>query len=177
MAPIGLATGRSSPIGSSRWGQSSSGSPSSMKALTGVVVLGEALGAVGLARGALFRRGGDLGCNLGFEACFEEKNPVTWVPYMEVLLVMDADSRFPLISVLIRVDSVEDKQKGENFPYGGDGRSARFPLVSWGWRSLGGPTLGLLGCARWESGRTGAGPSGKEEIKEMLSRLSFSRGA
>jgi hypothetical protein len=49
---------------------------------------------------------------------------------MEVHLVMDADSRFPLISVLIRVDSVEDKQKGEKFPYGGDGRSARFPLVS-----------------------------------------------
>jgi hypothetical protein len=48
-----------------------------MKAPTGAVVLREALGAVGLARGALFRRDGDLGCNLGFEACFKEKNPVT----------------------------------------------------------------------------------------------------
>jgi hypothetical protein len=49
----------------------SSGSPAMMKAPTGAVVLGEALGAVGLARGALFWRGGDLGCKLGFEACFE----------------------------------------------------------------------------------------------------------
>jgi hypothetical protein len=51
----------------------SSGSPAMMKAPMGAVVLGEALGVVGLAQEVLFRRGGDLGCKLGLKLVLKEK--------------------------------------------------------------------------------------------------------